>query len=386
MNVMHETPSEFLRQRFSWDRSRPGSKSGEELTHEVTSAAKKAIETYYSESLPIGPELPDVWDFYEEMAFDVCRLAKNLGIYGIQMTWLSYGGGTQTSVLYALGAEHYRFEPGKPGYIPFDLAVFSNVGDFGTPAEWPETMVYAQQLQYLGMVPIWLLQPSDWNRYLHGDSGGLFDRYFARETMPVRMLRSCTDHFKIKPQVEFLKAFHDFCAMNGVDVHVKQIIGYSQGEEARAERFDPEYDFITGVFPLIEWGWNREMTIGMFAANMPQWANVIGLPKKSGCWFCPFQKRGKFDPVTLDPTPRSWLALHQEHPELFWASVAMEERQNIRRASIGKNPIYLYGTRPLRDWVGSKYLWVQTGFSGIADYEEGELATDDTCSSWGCFR
>jgi hypothetical protein len=328
----------------------------------------------------------DAFDYYDEIAFDVARQARRVGVDRVEMTWLSFGAGTQTAVLHMLAARNYMFKPNEPGFLHVDVTFMSDVGDRGTPCEWPETIDYTERLHYMSAKPIYVLYPADWNPYLHGDDGGLYDRYFARKTMPVRMMRSCTDNFKIRPQLNFMKAFYDHCAKLGIELRVRQIIGYSKGEEHRAARFDAEYEWIRPYFPLIEWGWSREETVARFAYYFPQTAHTIGLPEKSGCWFCPFQKRGKFDPVTHEPTPRSWMALYKEHPELFEAAVTMEEQQNKRRLKQGKSAAYFYGNRSLPDWMSDKYLWFQTGMPGIYDYDEGELATDDTCSSWGCFR
>lgn len=326
----------------------------------------------------------DEWceGFGRDSLRDVLWTAAKWGISNVEAILMSYGAGTQTNVLFALAAYEHRFEPGQPGHLPIDFCMFANVGDDGTPCEYPETIDYMERIMYAAPHPMVKVSPSLWNSSLPHD-GGLYDIFFERETMPFRMFRGCTDNFKVKPQLKSLDWLHDFAMREyGIYLRFRQVIGYSVGEEDRAKKFDSGRPYIRPWFPLIEWGWSREETIARFAYHLPQVAESVGLPERSGCWFCPFQRRGTIDPVTLEPTPRSWTALHQEHPHLFEAAVSMEDRQNARRVAEGKAPAYLYGNKPLEYWVGEKFMTVQMGF----DFDEGERRGDDTCSSWGCFR
>lgn len=331
----------------------------------------------------------DLWEIDEWClhsgygGFDhMIRTAARWGINRVEATLMSYGAGTQTNVLLALAAYAHKFEPGQPGHLPVDFCMFANVGDDGTPCEYPETIDYMERILYASPIAMVKVSPSLWNTSLPND-GGLFDIFLERETMPFRMFRGCTDNFKIQPQLKSLDWLHAHVMReHGIYLQFRQVIGYSVGEEDRVKKFDTGRPYIRPWFPLIEWGWSREETIAHFAYHLPNVAQAVGLPERSGCWFCPFQRRGTIDPVSLEPTPRSWTALYQQHPDLFAAAVEMEDRQNARRVSEGKAPAYLYGNKPLEYWVGDKFMTVQMGF----DFDEGERRGDDTCSSWGCFR
>lgn len=326
--------------------------------------------------------LLDATDYLDYcIADELCSLGRHYD--RIELTVLAHGAGTQTSVLLALAACNWKIPPGQPGNISIDLALFADVGDEGTPCEWPETIEFLERLNWFARLPLLRVAPALWNPYLHGDDSGLYDRYLARKTMPFRLFRSCTDWFKVQPQLQVLTYLHERAADAGIDLRIRQVIGYSADEKERAAKFQPELPFIRPWFPLIEWGWSREMTLAQYAALLPDVAMTIGIPERSGCWFCPFQKRGKFNPVTLEPTPRSWLALHHQHPNLFAAAVQMEARQNERRYLEGKPPAYLYGSHPLSYWMEPKRTGVQMALDLI---NEGDGDGDDTCQSWGCMR
>lgn len=301
----------------------------------------------------------------------------------VEFTVLSHGAGTQTSVLLSLASGSYHLAPGTPGHLNVDWAMFADVGDSGTPCEWPETLTFLRRLHFVSWVPIVRLEPYMWNEWLKNDDSGLYDRYLRRETMPFRMYRSCTDWFKVRPQVAYMAYIHNEAAALGIDVRFRQIIGYSADEESRAARFVPDLPYITPWFPLVEWGWRRDETVGHYQRLLPQIAHTIGLPERSGCWFCPFQKRGKFDPLTLEPEPRSWLALYEQEPKLFEMAVKMERVQNERRVAEGKKPAYLHGTRPLTAYIAPERTAITMAFEFYDDVEDA--GRDDTCTGWGCF-
>ena len=62
----------------------------------------------------------------------------------------------------------------------------------------------------------------------------------------------------------------------------------------------------------------------------------LAIPLKSGCWFCPFQRKGQ------------WRKLRMEHPELFCKAKELERLENESREERGKIPFYTFGEkRPL---------------------------------------
>jgi hypothetical protein len=306
----------------------------------------------------------------------------------VDITILSHGAGTQTSALSLLAACNglSSASPGDPGYIEIDMAMLSNVSDHGRPNEWPETIEYLWNLNRLTYLPITKVDPYVWNQTLakQNDDRGLFDRYYQRETMPFRSFRGCTDMFKIIPQESFMAWLIAEAAKVGVDLRIRQVIGYSVDEEDRAAKFHASHPNVTPYFPLIEWGWRRNDTARKLKEIAPQAVSAIGLPEKSGCWFCPFQAVGSYD-ANGDARPRSWLALRDEHRDLLAAAQAMEARQNARRITEGKRPAFLAGDRPLQSLLVSlPETSVQQGNLGLDGFEG--MPGDDTCTSWGCFR
>jgi hypothetical protein len=66
----------------------------------------------------------------------------------------------------------------------------------------------------------------------------------------------------------------------------------------------------------------------------------LPVPPKSSCYFCPFHR------------PSVWQAMRIEEPELFERAAQLEDALTIRRAELGKDPVFLTRfNRPLRDVV-----------------------------------
>lgn len=332
-------------------------------------------------------DIPDITDHWDDIEYRIWSLARRTN--QATMTILAHGAGVQTSILFALASRRKYF----PG---IDLAVFSDVGDFGTPCEWPETLDFIEKLYWFcgGAIPLYKSIPSDWNssvrRFaeqteifgsIQNAPYGLFDQFSTRKTIPFRAYRGCSDHYKISPQLQILESMHEYAARLGLELSFRQIMGFTGDEKHRALRFKPGLPYISGWFPMIELGWTREHLIGLYAAELPQMAATIGHPAKSGCWFCPFQKRGRRDRVTMEAQPRSWLELRDRYPALLEAAIMMEQRNNARRQEDGKEPAYLYGNKPLTYWMAPERLAVQTV---LFEKEEGEDSFDDLCTSGYC--
>lgn len=312
-------------------------------------------------------------------------LPRNAG--RVEISVLSHGAGSQTSALAAMASVNgfSTAAPGEPGYIDIDVAMFANVGDQGRPNEWPETIEYLWNLNRLAYLPIVRVDPFVWNPTLgrQDDARGLFDRYYDRETMPFRSFRGCTDMFKVAPQEAFLSWLIDEAAVVGVELHIRQIVGYSADEEDRAAKFTPSHANVHPYFPLIEWGWRRQDTVRRLRELAPLVVHVIGEPEKSGCWFCPFQAIGRYERDGR-PSPRSWLALRDQHPDLLAQAQAMESRQNARRLREGKQAAFLAGTKPLPAKLKT-LPDIPARQDALLDGLDGDPG-DDTCTSWGCFR
>lgn len=106
---------------------------------------------------------------------------------------------------------------------------------------------------------------------------------------------SCTDKWKIKPQMRWEK--------ENVKGRITKAIGFEAGEEYRQLRANDKahtaksdrYDYL---YPLIEWGWDREECKARIAeAGLP-------VPPKSACIFCPNMKPHELDDLTVEERGR----------------------------------------------------------------------------------
>ncbi len=113
-----------------------------------------------------------------------------------------------------------------------------------------------------------------------------------RNLVPSAGFRWCTDKFKKRP-IE--KAFGK---------EVVSLIGIAADESHRAKPYPLK------EYPLVAEGITREGCKEIIrAAGLP-------IPKKSGCWFCPFQSMGE------------WKRLYENHPDLWEKAKTMEANAN----------------------------------------------------------
>jgi hypothetical protein len=80
----------------------------------------------------------------------------------------------------------------------------------------------------------------------------------------------------------------------------------------------------------------------------------LRIPMKSGCWFCPFQRRSQ------------WRMLRKSHPSLFCAAQALEKNENECREERGKKPFFTLGEKtPLGKLINDK----QAMLPGLQEFE-----------------
>lgn len=174
--------------------------------------------------------------------------------------------------------------------------------------------------------------------------------------IPVRMsngapgTRSCTADFKIKVIAKELKR-RGATAVNPATIG----IGISVDEIHRANnrKVEPHEQV---VYPLLDLGLRRTDCARIIReAGLP-------VPPKSSCFFCPFHRT------------ETWHDQRREEPELFEKSCQLEDILNERRATLGKDPVYLtrFG-RPLREAIPD-------GVDLLPMFDE----TDGLCDSGWC--
>lgn len=191
---------------------------------------------------------------------------------------VSYGAGTNSTAM--LVGLHERGE--RP-----DVILFADTG-----GERPETY------RHRDTVSGWCESVGFPRIVTVSEAETLEDNCLRRNALPgiAYGFKSCSDHYKIRPQKRWLKA-------QGITAPWFWV-GIDAGEAHRAKYEATRY-------PLIEWDWGREECIKAIAsAGLPQ-------PGKSACFFCPSSRRPEI------------LELKRTHPELLARAMAMEANAEL---------------------------------------------------------
>jgi len=230
---------------------------------------------------------------------------------------ISYGGGVQSTALLVLAAQ---------GVIPHRVFLFANVG---ADSEHPATLSYIREhaapfaathgiaLHELHRIRRDGTTETLWGRLTREGSRSL--------PIPVRMsngapgTRSCTADFKIRVIGRWLKLHGATPAMPaevGIGISLDEI---ERVNKRRAQPYEhPTYPLLDHAPPLRRIDCARIIR----AAGLP-------VPPKSACFFCPFHR------------PSIWREMARDGPDLFARSCALEDLLNVRRASLGRDPVYL---------------------------------------------
>lgn len=239
---------------------------------------------------------------------------------------LSYGAGVNSTALAVLILTDDRFADCRRNLH----IVFADTG-----GEHPET--YA----YLPIFANWLESYGLSLTVVCADET-LEDYALKKQMLPMRRFRWCTSQFKIRPIHKFIKSV----AAGGPIV---QLLGIAADEAHRArENLDPH---IQNRFPLIEADLDRDGCIRLIQA--------VGLPvpRKSGCFFCPFL------------TKKGFADLKRKHPDLFERAVRIEQNANLNGYGV-----YLRD-KPLEELVAPLLAQGILPFEDDADDED----EDDRC-------
>ena len=214
-------------------------------------------------------------------------------------TYLSFGGGVNSVAMMLLMLdEGWDFE-----------AVFVDHG-----GDWPETYEYVKMLQDKGY-EITVLTPSV--RTIDGKVfNNIYDYYIYKRCHPVVVSRGCTARWKVRVLETYQKTPCFVC------------IGYDFGEIHRA-KLGSTIKNVELRFPLIEAEIDREGCKELIVGH------GLPVPRKSGCYFCPFQKATNYK------------ELRATHPELYCKLQVLENGYRDRRIEEGKEPIFLKNNVPL---------------------------------------
>ena len=196
----------------------------------------------------------------------------------------------------------------------YDLAMFADTG-----GERPETYAYLRVLnEYVtahGLPPImtvWKKNPDETRaKTLEQDC-------LDRKVLPSLAygFKSCSDHYKIRPQRAVLKRWQPALDAWAAGRPVTMLVGFDLDESHRQlKSFDT--DKIVVRYPLVEWGWGRDECIAHIqAAGLP-------VPGKSSCFFCPSMRKKEI--VALPP-------------DLLSRAIALEQNAELTDlAGLGRN-------------------------------------------------
>lgn len=187
-----------------------------------------------------------------------------------------------------------------------DMILHAQVGN-----EWPETYAYRPildaWLERVGFPAITDVQYVP-KRPRNGHYTTLEENCLVNQTLPSLAFgrKACSLKWKGEPMdAHVAKVYADHIKAGG---KVARAIGYDAGPcDARRGGVETKGPW-TWVYPLREWGWDRERCMREIAA--------VGLPvpPKSACWFCPSTK------------PAELIQLARRHPELARRAVEIEDR------------------------------------------------------------
>jgi hypothetical protein len=188
---------------------------------------------------------------------------------------ISYGAGVNSTAMAIM-----LINQGWKGQI-----VFSDTG-----CEWPETYCFMDYFEREWLKPrgfeIIRIKGKPYHRLAGGIS--LIEYCETHHKIPMAAVRWCTMDYKVR-------ALGYWCELNG---NPEQLIGIAADESHRK----PESNR-----PLVDASITREGCYKIIEAE------GLSVPRKSGCYICPFQR------------PSGWKQLWQEHRELFERAARLEE-------------------------------------------------------------
>lgn len=251
---------------------------------------------------------------------------------------VSWGFGVNSTAL-LLGLHERGIRP--------DLITAADTGGWGGIGEKPETYAFAWDMQAwldrVGFPPITLVTKR--SRY-----ASLEDNCLQKQMLPSRAygFSSCADKWKRQPQDRFVNHWAPAREAWAAGQKVSKALGYDAGEVRRARiPEDAKYRY---VYPLIDWGWDREDCVAAITRH------GLPVPPKSACFFCPSSTK----------TEVRWLAAH--HPALFARAVAME-----RNAA---------GSLQTVQGLGRHWSWEGLLANDRAALDAPDVAQDQPC---GCY-
>lgn len=208
---------------------------------------------------------------------------------------LSYGAGVNSTALAIL-----LINNGWRGEI-----VFADTG-----CEWLETYCFMDYFEAEWLKPkhshVVRLKGRPWQRYLEGAE--LIDYCESAKVIPLAAVRWCTMRWKVQPLERYAEG-------------QRFMLGIA-AEEAHRQ--------IEAIRPLVDWGVDRDGCVEIIKAE------GLPVPRKSGCYICPFQRDSQ------------WRELWERYPDLFDRAMCLEESVQRTKPSRFKATIDPAGKITLR--------------------------------------
>ncbi len=224
---------------------------------------------------------------------------------------LSYGGGVNSTAMILLMEETCEFQEIFPEFH----IVFADTG-----VEHPQTY---DSLEVM-------------NTYLE-ERGQRLIRVAAEKTLlemcqernflPSRMSRWCTMAVKLNPLWDYEERVFKLNSKSE-EVQLIRFIGIDAGEAHRVRTSSKRH--VEHRYPLIEYDLDREACLRLIEKR------GLLVPKKSGCFFCPFSSRHELARLSI------------EYPKLFDEAVRLEQSVNEAWQQ-RREPFYLIKGLPLRE-------------------------------------
>jgi len=291
-------------------------------------------------------------------------------------TFLSYGAGVQSTVCLIM-ADRGLLPPTKDGSTPVvTKAVFAD-----TMCEPPFVYEYLEYIKTVVKSIEFVTVKREFSEDLYKTalqemvvrdktSPNLGKRYFFQyvpmwisyggvaERTGIHIPRSCTRLYKIIPIVqEFLKGIPK-------NETIKQIVGISLDEQQRARAYlNSTHPRVGNWYPLLQLSMTRMDCINWLKEHK------IKIPKKSGCFICPYQRNSQ------------WVRLKKHHPEQFRLACEFERLQNEHDSLDTEEYVH-------KEHAGRRQLWLHPSCKPLeeavkdfnySDYQQGNMECEGGC-------
>lgn len=205
------------------------------------------------------------------------------------MVVASFGGGVNSTAMLIGMVERHE---------TCDLILFADTGG-EKPHTYEHVQEFSKWLKFVGMPEITTV--SRGVETLESDC-------LKRKALPgiAYGFKSCSDHFKMRPQRDYLKD----CGLSAGTT----LVGFDLDEQHRAKNFPGNR------YPLIEWRWGRQECVEAIQRAGQK------VPDKSACFFCPSSKKQEV------------MELRRMYPNLADRAVVMEKNADLTSIKgLGRN-------------------------------------------------